>query len=109
MATDPTDTSLAMTDLPAPSGKVPTPHIIAHGRVYPPQQQILLFSPDEWEQFILEWGHYQKTQYKRVTVFAGAGDMGIDVAGFIDADGLNGIWDCYQCKHYDKPLTPTDG
>ena len=32
--------------------------------------------------------------------------MGIDVAGLVDDNGLNGVWDNYQCKHYDKALTP---
>lgn len=32
--------------------------------------------------------------------------MGIDVAGYLSDAGLNGEWDNYQCKHYDKPLSP---
>jgi hypothetical protein len=38
---------------------------------------------------------------------SGAADMGIDVAGFTDDDGFQGVWDNYQCKHYDDPLTPS--
>ena len=93
-------------ELPPPRGGVPTPHRVAQGRTYPPQQQILLFSPEEWEEFILEWGHYQKTQYQKVVRLAGAGDMGIDVAAFTDDKALHGVWDCLQCKHYENPLTP---
>jgi hypothetical protein len=34
--------------------------------------------------------------------------MGIDVAGFADKDaGFRGVWDDYQCKHYDAALTPS--
>ena len=33
--------------------------------------------------------------------------MGIDVAGFTDEKHLQGIWDNYQCKHYDCALTPS--
>lgn len=82
-------------------------HQAVHGRSYPPQQQILMFSPKEWEEFILEWGHYQKTQYKRVTRLGGAGDLGVDVAAFTDENNFHGVWDCYQCKHYAEALTPT--
>lgn len=79
---------------------------ILHGRMIPPQQQILLYSSDEWERFIHEWAHYQKSKYKRVARLSGAGDMGIDVAGFTDDDELSGVWDNYQCKHYATPLGP---
>lgn len=109
MAKDTTDLSIPVRDLPEPTGKIPNPHLIAHGRTYPPQQQILMFSPEEWEEFILEWSHYQKTQYKRVTRLAGAGDLGIDVAAFSDEKGFAGVWDCYQCKHHAEALTPTTG
>lgn len=33
-------------------------------------------------------------------------DMGIDVAGFIDDAGFQGVWDNFQCKHYGDALTP---
>jgi len=32
--------------------------------------------------------------------------MGIDVAGFQDDQRLKGVWDNYQCKHYDHALAP---
>ena len=80
---------------------------ILHGRLVPPQQQILLYSAAEWEEFILEWAHYQKTKYKKVVRLSGANDMGIDVAGFTDDKGFFGVWDNHQCKHYDDPLTPS--
>jgi hypothetical protein len=34
--------------------------------------------------------------------------MGIDVAGFLDDKRLVGVWDNFQCKHYDHALTPGD-
>ena len=46
--------------------------------------------------------------YKQVQRFSGAGDMGIDVAGFVDDKRLQGVWDNYQCKHYDHALKPSD-
>src|SRR2546427_7640705 len=34
--------------------------------------------------------------------------MGIDIAGFADDKRLKGVWDNYQCKHYDHALRPGD-
>ncbi len=50
---------------------------------------------------------FQKSQYKKVVRLAAATGMGIDVAGFTDAAALKGVWDNFQCKHYDDPLTPS--
>lgn len=82
---------------------------VATGPVIPPQQRLLAYSPDEWEGFVEEWTYYclRKT-YMHVQRFTGPGDMGVDVAGFVDAKRLKGIWDNYQCKHYDNALTPGD-
>ena len=93
--------------IPDPSGKITASSAkVLHGRLIPPQQQILLYSAGDWEEFILEWVHYQKTKYKKVVRLSGANDMGIDVAGFTDDGGFSGVWDNFQCKHYDDPLTP---
>jgi hypothetical protein len=78
------------------------------GLRFPPQQQILLYSGAQWEEFVEEWAHFcLKPIYVSVRRFTGAGDRGVDVAGFTDADGLQGVWDNYQCKHLDKPLAPS--
>lgn len=75
----------------------------------PPDQAILLYSPRQWESFVEEWAFYcLKKKYFKVLRTGGAGDKGIDVAGFADAKLLRGAWDNYQCKHYDRPLYPTD-
>lgn len=68
---------------------------VTHGPLIPPQQQLLLYSPDQWEGFVQEWLHYCfKKAYKKVQRFSGPGDMGIDVAGFADANKrLMGVWD----------------
>ncbi|HPW27833.1 MAG TPA: hypothetical protein PLL01_00435 [Rhodoferax sp.] len=82
---------------------------VMHGPLIPPQQQLLLYSSDQWEDFVQEWAHYcLKKLYVQVQRFTGAGDRGIDVAGFADAQKLQGVWDNYQCKHYDHPLRPGD-
>ncbi|MES9994007.1 MAG: ABC-three component system protein [Candidatus Thiodiazotropha sp.] len=90
---------------PVASGQCNAAQVI-HGRPIPPQQQILLYSADEWELFIEEWAHFQRTQYKQVFRLSGSADMGIDVAGLRDDVGLKGAWDNFQCKHYDNALTP---
>jgi len=79
---------------------------IAVGPLILPQHRVLIYSADEWELFIHEWVHYKKREYQKVVRMAGAGDKGVDVAGLTDDKGLFGVWDNYQCKHYDNPLTP---
>ena len=79
------------------------------GPKIPPQQQIVLYSDAQWEEFVHEWAHFcLKKKYKQVQRFSGSGDRGVDVAGFTDDHKLNGVWDNYQCKHYDHALYPTD-
>ena len=84
----------------APPSTVTADQVI-HGPQIPPQQRILLYSPAEWEGFTEEWAHFcLKKQYVQVQRFTGAGDRGIDMAGFTDAEKLLGVWDNYQCKRY---------
>jgi len=68
--------------------------------------RVLVYAPDEWEAFIHEWVSSLKKRYSKVLRFAGAGDRGIDIAGFTDKMLLSGTWDNYQCKHYEKPIAP---
>lgn len=92
----------------SPKAEISTAHV-THGPLIPPQQQLLLYSEDQWEAFVQEWAHYcLKKQYLEVKRFTGSGDRGIDIAGFTDAKRLLGVWDNYQCKHYDHPLWPSD-
>ena len=101
------ESPLQIVEIPAPAGGLPSAQKVMYGKTFPPQQQILLFSPEEWEEFIKEWCHHQRGKYQKVVRFAGAGDQGIDVAGLTDEAAIEGVWDCYQCKHYAEPLTPT--
>jgi hypothetical protein len=91
-----------------PCGQVTVAQVV-HGPSIPPQQRLLTYSPDQWEDFVHEWVHYcLKTAYKQVQRFSGAGDMGVDVVGFLDEQRLKGVWDNYQCKHYGHALRPGD-
>lgn len=95
-------------EIPAPAAATGTAANVQFGIPRPPQQQLLLYSPSEWEQFIHEWVHSLKKRYSKVLRVGGAGDMGIDVGSFTDEKLLFGVWDNYQCKHYANALTPSD-
>lgn len=66
------------------------------------------FSPYEWEDFIEEWATSLKSSYVKVRRFGGAGDCGVDIAGFCTDKGFEDMWDNYQCKRYAHPLRPSD-
>lgn len=86
-----------------------TAEAVRSGPPVTPIQRIYLYDDAEWEEFTREWAASKKTQYLKVEKYAGAGDKGIDVAGFCDPAELLGVWDCFQCKHYGKPLNRSDG
>jgi hypothetical protein len=95
-------------DIPKPPQPTCIIGMVKVGVRFPPQQLILLYSDKQWEEFVEEWAYFcLKKQYKEVKRFSGARDRGIDIAGFTDKRRLQGVWDNYQCKHYDKALIPT--
>ncbi|MCH9740234.1 MAG: hypothetical protein K0U38_05280 [Epsilonproteobacteria bacterium] len=81
---------------------------IAKGKLIDPVQRIKLMSPDDWETLIEEWLDV-KNKYIMVERVGGAGDMGRDVIAYIEdpKNNPNYKWDCYQCKHYHLPLSPS--
>jgi hypothetical protein len=90
------------TELPQPDAGdaevgIPRPTLLPH-------QMLLFLSPDEWEEFIREWGTALVHDYDSVRRVGGSGDGGRDVAGFLTKDGFDGPWDCFQCKHYKSAL-----
>jgi hypothetical protein len=102
------ETELSLVEVSAPSGSAAATAAKAQfGKIFQPQQQVLLYSAEEWEEFTREWVHFQKQKYHQVLRFAGANDMGIDVAGLTDEKGLLGVWDNFQCKHYGAPIAPS--
>jgi hypothetical protein len=68
-------------------------------------KEIRNYSATEWELFIEEWLRSLKKKYLDVKRLGASGDLGRDVVAFTDEYGLEGIWDNYQCKHLDKPLS----
>lgn len=81
---------------------------VSVGVPIPKTKRVELFSPADWEGFIEEWATSLENTYRSVARFPGAGDMGLDVVGYITETTFAGGWDSYQCKHYDHPLRPTD-
>jgi hypothetical protein len=73
-----------------------------------PISRLFLYSPNDWESFIEEWvAAVLSDRYGKVVRFTGAGDKGIDIAGFVGSDGLDGSWDNFQCKHLTTTVSPT--
>jgi len=95
---------------PPPAPPTPlTSQQALYGPTILPHLRILLYSGEQWEDFVQEWAHFcLKKIYTTVQRLSGPGDRGIDVAGFTDQLKLQGVWDNYQCKHYNRPLRPTD-
>ncbi len=73
-----------------------------------PLKLIQTYEDDEWEAFANEWVRSLESKYTSVERLSGAGDKGIDIAGFTDVDRLDGIWDNYQCKAYARALSFKD-
>jgi hypothetical protein len=68
-----------------------------------PQTRIKIFSPDEYESFTNSWLYAcRNKRYKSTVVYGKAGDKGRDVVGYYSDE----TWDNYQCKRYEKALSP---
>lgn len=101
------DSASSMRDLQPPNTlTVLTAASAEHGPRLAPRKVIQTYDPDEWEVFIEEWATGLSPKYVTVQRFGGAGDRGVDVAGFKTSYGFEGAWDCFQGKHYDKSLNP---
>jgi hypothetical protein len=72
-----------------------------------PAQRIYLYNDAEWEQFVEEWASGLGI-YAQVMRMGGSGDRGVDVAGFKTTRRFDGPWDCFQAKHYARPISPAD-
>jgi hypothetical protein len=99
-----------LSDLPLPEAQtmIVTTPVFSSGPRLTPKQHIFYYDDVEWEKFVLEWATVFGEPYFQVRRFGGSGDLGIDVAGLVTVDGIKGVWDCFQCKHYGKALTPSN-
>jgi hypothetical protein len=86
--------------------------LVAKGGVIQPSSQVLLFNPDQWEEFILAATRQRilptGTQYAFVKRLGGAGDGGRDIEARFGRDLKRDEWDLYQAKHYKSGLTKSD-
>jgi hypothetical protein len=98
-----------LADLPPPSGtRLGATPYIPGSKGLTPRQQIHFYSPDEWEEFVLEYTTGLNEKYFQILRIGGSNDRGADVAAFLTSDGFEGDWDCLQCKHYEDALMPSD-
>lgn len=79
---------------------------VFNGALIPPIEKVGIFSPDQFEDFITEWAtaYLLKKNYIQVRKLGGPNDKGRDII----AEIAEGQYDYYQCKHYDKPIKPSD-
>jgi hypothetical protein len=78
------------------------------GRATPPAQVVYHYEHVEWELFIREWATGLNDHYVQIKRLGGANDHGVDVAAFKTPQGFEGPWDCFQGKHYSRPLSESD-
>ena len=100
------NTKLFKESLPLPTIHTVTSDYVDMGIPIPPIERVKLFSPLQWEEFVLEWADSLREIYHSIERIGGAGDMGIDILCICTPN--NREWDNYQCKHYDHPLSPSD-
>jgi hypothetical protein len=86
--------------------------LVATGGAIQPSSKVLLFTPDQWEEFILAATRQHilpsGARYATVKRLGGAGDGGRDIEARLGKDLLRDQWDLYQAKHYDHGLTQSD-
>ncbi|MFJ9893539.1 ABC-three component system protein [Streptomyces sp. NPDC091280] len=70
-----------------------------------PKKIVSFYDPDEFEEFVKEWVPALEPQYILVERHGGSGDHGIDVAGCLSRERLEGEWHNYQCKRYAAAVT----
>lgn len=100
--------SVELKEIVSPSSAPTYSDVVNNGPKLLPQKIIQTYESGEWEIFTEECAYTLKTEYIDVKRFGGSGDQGIDIAAFKTAEGFNGAWDSYQCKHYDRTLQPAD-
>jgi hypothetical protein len=92
-------------------GQMSNEQVLLYGPPISAIDRIKLFSPTDFENFVLEWiDGYLTKEYYNVWRCGGAGDKGRDVVAYIDEPGssIYPKWNNYQCKHYDSPLSPSE-
>ncbi|MED1585565.1 hypothetical protein P4U71_12670 [Bacillus pacificus] len=85
-------------------------HQLLTGAYIPPIDRLKIISPSEFEELVEEWlWGYLNKKHEKVVRVAGAGDKGRDVIAYEKySKDKDAVWDNYQCKHYNAPLTPAE-
>jgi hypothetical protein len=79
---------------------------LATGPPVDPGKRIAVSSPEDLENIVLYWLHQRiEHDYARIVRWAGSGDKGRDVAGYLDRQS-GSAWDNYQCKRLATKLSP---
>lgn len=75
------------------------------GKNIPPLDRLKIMGEDDFEDLVLEWANgYIKNKYIKVSRMAGSGDKGRDIVAYYE----DRKYDIYQCKHYEKTLSPSN-
>lgn len=86
--------------------------LVATGGAIQPSSKVLLFTPDQWEEFILAATRQRilpsESKYTTVKRLGGAGDGGRDIEARLGKNLLRDQWDLFQAKHYVRGLTQSD-
>ena len=93
-------------DLEKPKIKEKTNLQLLSGKDMPDIKIFSLVSEDDFELMTEQWLFSMKDRYKYVKRIGGSGDQGRDIFAYQDENMT--ILDIYQCKHYDKKLTPSN-
>ena len=77
------------------------------GQMIPHEKRLEIMSEHDWEDVTLEYADALRNRSEYVNIFkiAGSGDKGRDIVALCKEPLQAGQWDCYQCKHYDQPLS----
>lgn len=96
--------------IPRPANTVLRSSQAVTGVILQPISHIQAMSPDEWQDFVVEWADSLRIRgvYTDVHKPAGAYDQGRDVIGYKGTVSHTSAWDNYQCKHYGQSLNIAD-
>lgn len=72
------------------------------------QQIVGAYTAEQWEDFTQEWASSLQAKFKKVERISGAGDKGRDLICLECEPIAPSRWANYQCKHYDRPLLPSE-
>lgn len=97
---------LQFVDLEIPTIKETTNLQLLSGNNIPDIKLFSLVSEDDFELMTEQWLFSLKDNYRYIKRIGGSRDQGRDIFAYQD-ENLR-LLDIYQCKHYEKKLTPSD-